>query len=94
MKRNKCGRRKVIDWKCCFICQSKSVPPDDITDEGLKTLCSNLTKIWELGELDLEWESMATVMNDDGKPDLYASIKDKARFHQKCKNGYDKQKIN
>ena len=37
---------------------------------------------------------MATVMNDDGKPDLYASIKDKARFHQKCKNGYDKQKIN
>ena len=38
-----------------------------------------MTEIWELGELDLEWESMATVMNGDGKPDLL----DKAQFHQK-----------
>ena len=94
MKRKNDGRRKVIDWKYCFICQSRKILPDNTTDTGLQTLCANLTEIWELGELDLEWESMATVMNDDGKPDLYASIKDKTQFHQKCKNGYDKQKIN
>ena len=93
MKRNNRGGSKIIDWKYCFICQSKRIPPDSTTNAGLQTLCTNLTEIWELGELDLDWESMATLMNDDGKPDLYASIKDKARFHQKCKNGYDKQKI-
>ena len=36
---------------------------------------------------------MATVTNDDGTPDLYSSIKDKPRFHQKSKNAYDQQKI-
>ena len=90
MKRN--HEQCDIDWKYCFICQNKRISPDNTTDDGLQTLCANLTKIWELGELDLEWESMVTVVVD-GKPDLYASIKDKARYHQKCKNKYDKQKI-
>ena len=45
-----------------------------------------------MGELDLDWDAMVTV-TVDGKSDLYDSIKDKAKFHQKCKNKYDKQKI-
>ena len=94
MKRNNRGEPSGhIDWKYCFICQNKNKPPDNTTDAGLQTLCANLTEFWELGELDLPWEQMVTVTNDDGTPDLYSSIKDKARFHQKCKNGYDKQKI-
>ena len=85
------GKSKNIDWKYCFICQNKRSPPNNTTEESLKTLCGNLTKIWELGELDLEWESMAIVMNEDGKPDLFASVKDKARFHRKCTNMTNKR---
>ena len=91
MKRNQ-ERNKIIDWRYCFICQNKKVPPDNTTDDGLRTLCENMTEIWNLGELDLEWGSMITETSD-GSSDLYGSIKDKAKFHQKCKNKYDKQKI-
>ena len=94
MKRTSRGKNKHVDWRYCFICQNKRSPPDNTTKESLKTLCSNLTQIYELGELDLEWELIATVMDDDGKPDLFASIKDKARFHRICTKKYDKQKIN
>ena len=78
MKRNNYGKSKSINWKYCFICQNKRKPPDNTTEESLKTLCGNLTTIWELGELDLEWESMGVVTNEDGKPDLFESVKDKA----------------
>ena len=91
MKRNH-ERNKIIDWRYCFICQNKKAPPDNTTDDGLRTLCENMTEIWKLGEFDLEWDSMITE-KVDGKSDLYGSIKDKAKFHQKCKNRYDKQKI-
>ena len=81
MKRNH-ERNKVINWNHCFICQNKKVPPDNTTEDGLKTLCANMTEIWELGELDW-FESMVTV-TVEGKPDLYGSIKEKARYHHKC----------
>ena len=90
MKRNH-ERNKVINWNHCFICQNKKVPPDNTTEDGLKTLCANMTEIWELGELDW-FESMVTV-TVEGKPDLYGSIKDKARYHHKCKSRYNTQKI-
>ena len=45
-----------------------------------------------MGDLDLNWDAIVTV-TVDGKSDLYDSTKDKAKFHQKCKNKYDKQKI-
>ena len=91
MKRNH-ERNKIIDWRYCFICQNKKIPTDNTTDDGLRTLCANITEIWKLGEMDLELDSM---INEtvDGISDLYGSIKDKAKFHQKCKNKYDKQKI-
>ena len=92
MKRNNSGH-KNIDWKYCFICQNKRVPPDNTTDDSLRKLCENLTQFRNLGELDLEWESLAPVMNADGTPDLYASMKDKARFHRSCTKKYDKQKM-
>ena len=91
MRRNY-QRNKIIDWRYCFICQNKKIPTDNTTDDGLRTLCANMTEIWKLGEMDLELDSM---INEtvDGISDLYGSIKDKAKFHQKCKNKYDKQKI-
>ena len=36
---------------------------------------------------------MATVIGHDRKPDLFVSLKGKARFHRKCTKLYDKQKI-
>ena len=92
MKRNYSGQC-VIDWKYCFICQNTRKPPDNTTEESLKTLCGNLTQIWELGELDLELESIVTVRKEGGKPDLFASMKDKAKFHRNCSKRYDKGKI-
>ena len=83
MKRNYKGQNKVIDWKHCFICGNKRIPPDNTTDQSLQTLCGNLTQFWELGELDLEWEQLAPVIKEDGTPDLYASLKEKARFHRR-----------
>ena len=89
MKRNNSGQKK-IDWKYCFICHNKMVSLDNTTDDSLRTLCEHLTQLWNLGELDLEWESLAPVMNADGTPDYYASLKDKARFHRGCTKKFHK----
>ena len=94
MKRNNRGQCKNIDWKYCFICQNKRIPPDNTTDESLRTLSDHLAQFYELGELDLELELLAPEYKEDGKPDFYASLKDKARFHRSCTKPYDKQKIN
>ena len=88
MKRNS----ECIDWNYCFLCQKRK-PTDNTTEESLKTLCNNLMQIWELGELDIELETIVTVRNEDGKPDLFASVKDKAKFHQNCSKRYNKGKI-
>ena len=65
MKRNNRGQCKNIDWKYCFICQNKRIPPDNTTDESLQTLSDHLTQFYELEELDLESESLLPVYKED-----------------------------
>ena len=92
MKRSNSG--EIIDWKHCFLCKKRR-PTDNNTEDSLKFLCGNMTKFWELGEFtDLKlWESLITVRKEDGSPDLFASIKDKAKFHRDCSKRYGTDKI-
>ena len=87
MKRNINEQSKQIDWNYCFICQRKH-----------KTKIKNIQQLWELGKLDLEWESIATVSNDSGGDPgelnlLESLIQKGAQFHHKCGSKYNKQKI-
>ena len=93
MKRNIHGQSKQIDWNYCFICQRKHTTELSSSHESLKTLAENIQQIQELGQLDLEWESIATV--EAGEINLLESLTRKgATFHRKCGSKYNKQKIN
>ena len=80
MKRNRQGCAINIDWNYCFICQRKQKTNITNTDETLKTIASNITKLRNPGELDLDWDAITEIVNENGNhvhSTLYRSLKKK-----------------
>ena len=92
MKRNRHGRSTNLNWKYCFICQSKDVSNLRDSKKILKTLAENLLVFWKHGKLDLQVDALAKIGN--GEPNFYESfIANKASVHHQCYQRYSNQKV-
>ena len=68
---------------------------DDLrsTDQGTNTLVERLKTFWELGELNLNWQYIATLEN--GEPNFRDSFsRNNAKYHHNCASKYSTQKLN
>ena len=73
-----------IEWSLCCICEEGG----DLrsTNDGIKTLSSNLLKHWEDEVLDFHTERIA---NKNGKPDCEGSmLGNNAKYHHDCTRKY------
>ena len=98
MKRKSNGCPAVVDWRHCFICQKKNKRDITNTDDTLKTVANNITEYRNLGRLDLAWNVITEVVDEEGNrtqaSSLYESLKqNKACFHRVCGSKYNKQKL-
>ena len=66
MKRSQQGQTSHVDWGYCFICQRKQKTNITNTDKILKTVESNITKLRYMGELDLEWDAITEIIDENG----------------------------
>ena len=86
MKRNHQGRAINIDWNYCFICQRKQKTNITNAHETLKTVASNITEFRNPGELDLEWDAITKILDENVNrvhTTLYESLETNNAFPQK-----------
>ena len=97
MKINRQGHAVNIDWNYCFICQRKQKTNITNTDETLKTTANNITEFRNVGELDLEWDAITEILDENGNrvhTTLYESLKtNNMCLHRNCGTKYKKQKL-
>ena len=98
MKRNQQVHVINIDWNYCFICQRKQKTNITNTDKTLKTVASNTTDFRNLGELDLEWDAINEIIDENGNrvhTILYESLKKITRVSTEivARSSYNKQKL-
>ena len=98
MKRKANGCPAVVDWKYCFICQAKHKRNITNTDATLTTVANNITEYRDFGQLDLAWNVINEIVDENGNrsqaSSLYESLKrNKAFFHRGCGSKYNKQKL-
>ena len=87
-----------IDWRHCFICQQKHKKDLASSQQALQTVADNITEFQNAGELDLVWNAITQVTDDEGHRSSAATLNEslqvnKACYHRSCGSRYNKQKL-
>ena len=80
-----------VDWTLCLICQTNTTEPlRSPTDNGLKTLSTNLNNFKDIKALP---QSMLKFFPEEGN--LYETLTaNNTRYHHSCRNSYSDYNYN